>query len=279
MNVIKRSLVEIQTLKSDLQFPEFPSPTRAPGKSIQVPLAWSIGDQLISGFTLSKGAQALSIPLSDTKSNVDYFYEVNPKLSVPQVCFLINSPVFSTLFDTDYFFSCWGKGQKENLSALATSLITFPMELLCWIHEKDVGVQDLAPLKAISFEQIHHFIESFLKTRPSKTEGVQILELVVDLTLLGTSQEEILSAMDGGAHIALKNLKVLRYPNTMDRDQDLKGKLLLSWPSNIQTKFQRRGDRAGFDLQLFVSSSTELKKTVNHLEKVVEEWKSLSQNR
>ncbi len=278
MNVIKRSLVEIQALKSDLQFPEFPSPARTSGKSIQLPLAWAIDDQLISGFTLSKGAQALSIPLGDTKSNVDYFYEVNPKLSVPQVCFLINSPVFSTLFDSDYFFSCWGKGQKENVSTLAASLITFPMELLCWIHEKDVGVQDLAPLKAISFEQIRPFTEFFLKTRPSKTEGVQILELVVDLTLLGTPQEIILSAMAADAQVTLKNLKVLRYPNTIERDQDLKGKLLLSWPSNVQTKFQRRGDKAGFDLQLFVSSSAELKKTVTHLEKVVEEWKSLSQN-
>jgi len=275
MNVMKWSLVEYSSLKSDLQFPEF---SKESGPRRQLPLAWAIGDQLICGFGLKPEIQAFSISPGDLHSNVDYFFEFNPDLSLVQISFLLQSPLFSNFFDQEYFFSQWGKGQKESLIRIVPHILAFPLSFLFWLHDKDVRASDLAPLRAISPENIQFFTQVFLQCRPSKSEGVQILEHVVDLCLMSLSEQKITECFSSSASETLKQLKLLRYPHTAHRDQDLKENLKISWPANVQARYQRRGDKSGFDLQVFVSNSNELKKTVIHLEKAIEEWKSLSQN-
>lgn len=275
MNVMKWSLAEYSTLKSDLQFPEF---SKKSGPQRRQPVAWAIGDQLISGFEMPQETQAFSISSQDKQANVDFFFEFNPELSLVQLCFLLKSDEFSKLFDPSYFFSRWNKGQKENLIPVVPVILALPSGLLQWLHEKDVRPFDLAPFRAVTAETMNFIAESFLQTRSSKSEGVQILEYAVDLFLMKTSTEKILSCFSHSAAETLKQLKMLRHPQTAQRDQVAQEKLNIHWPSNVQARYQRRGDKTGFDLQMFVANSSDLKKTITHLEKVIEEWKSLSQN-
>ena len=44
----------------------------------------------------------------------------------------------------------------------------------------------------------------------------------------------------------------------------------LSWPYGSKIKFERRGDRAGIELKLFISSSSDLTKVISSLERVKE---------
>ncbi len=274
MNVMKWTLVPYSHLKSDLKFPEF---LESSSKSRSLPLAWAIGDQLISSFESETLTQALSVEVADGRSHVDYFFEIHPRFTLAQFGFLAQSPLFASIFDEDYFFSRWGKGQQESLKELLPVVSALSAALLAWLHEKDLQPADLNPLKTLPLGKINFIAKVFLQARPSKSEGVQILELVTDLCLMSLSEEQILAAFDDSANSTLIQLKILRYPQTHQRDLASKEKLKISWPKNIQARYQRRGDKAGFDVQMFVASSADLKKTVTHLEKVVEEWKSLSQ--
>jgi len=61
-------------------------------------------------------------------------------------------------------------------------------------------------------------------------------------------------------------LKKLRYPQTTLSDQELKTKLeALPWPYGAKVKFERRGDRAGVEVKLFISSSADLTKSISAL--------------
>ena len=271
MNVINWKSVEKDQLKTDLCYPEFHS--AGTGNSIDI--CWAIDQQIIKNFD-SPSTAAISISFMDKKSNVDSFFSIVSHLSLVQFCFLLRSSPFSQIFDEEYFA---GKAQLGNLSQIKslTSFVTsLNQEFLAWLHEKNVRAQDLASAILIKPGQLEKFLGDFLKLNPSKSEGVQILELLIDLILLEKPKEILSSSLQQkNASAALVQLKELRYPQTTRRDR-LQSHINLSWPQNVNAKFQRRGDRAGFDLQVFVGNSNELKKTINHLEKVIEEWKSQS---
>jgi len=269
MNVMNWVLVEIQSLKRDLQFPTFSG-------SAASPVAWALGDQLISGFQFSLTESALVQAPTNPRQHADYFFQVHPNLSLIQICHLVLKPQFLELFDVDYFFSRWGKGQRQNAMALCESLTSSPEALQAWFHEKDLRPQDLAPWRALPKGEFNFLTENFLKARPSKSEGVQIIEWTVDLLLMGTAKEALLEKFQGSAAEVLKNLKALRYPQTSTRDLKWQDQMQLSWPSNLQARFQRRGDRSGYDLQFFVTNPVELQKTLMSLEKVIKEWNTPS---
>jgi hypothetical protein len=106
---------------------------------------------------------------------------------------------------------------------------------------------------------------------PSFSEGVQTLELLTDLILMGHDEDLFEDSL--GFSSWQKNLKQLRYPETTARDDQLKHKLeKLPWPYGAKIKFERRGDRAGVELKLFVSSPTDLTKILASLERVQQEF-------
>ena len=129
-----------------------------------------------------------------------------------------------------------------------------------------------------SNREIFEFLKSppvvkfFSSENPSKSEGVQILEWIVDLLLIHPTDEEKISSLLNGKLNAVQNqLQAWRYPQATSQDQQRKN-LQLPWPSAIQNKFSRRGDRSGFDLRLFVAHPSELKKIIHGFERVLEEW-------
>lgn len=263
--------------KTDLYYPEFDEKNST---SEDQYLCWSLGPQVIKGFYQLKNpkSQLIATELKDKKTNVDLFFNIVHNLSLVQMGFLLNSDKFSVVFDENYFFSKLKFGSVESIKKLAPKLVTMPFNFLNWLHQKAIAAQDLAPLHALDVERLHSYFEPILMARPSKTEGIQILELLVDLILLEKSESLLQEALKGPtANLVLKNLKELRYPQTAARDQQ-QAQNQLNWPGQVTAKFQRRGDRSGYDLHFFASHPSELKKTLQQLEKVAEEWKSQSQN-
>ncbi|MBC7420165.1 MAG: hypothetical protein H7328_05505 [Bdellovibrio sp.] len=159
------------------------------------------------------------------------------------------------------------------------------MDFKTWAVDKKLKDSDLLFKKALktpSQEDLFLKAADHMATlKPSFTEGLQTLELLTDLILMGHDE-----ALFGGAGVPVtsdnfqplifeswkESLRRLRYPETSLRDDDLKIKLeKLPWPYGSKVKFERRGDRAGVELKLFVSSSTDLTKILASLERVQEE--------
>lgn len=148
------------------------------------------------------------------------------------------------------------------------------MDFKTWALDKKLKESDLlftkvfkTPAEEALFYKLSDLLASL---QPSFTEGLQGLELLTDLVLMGhdASLFENTTTFDSWK----ASLRRLRYPETSIRDDELKSKLeKLSWPVGSKVKFERRGDRAGVELKLFVSSATDLTKILVALERVQEE--------
>ncbi len=147
-------------------------------------------------------------------------------------------------------------------------------EFKTWITDKKVKDTDLLFQRALKTplqEDLYLKLADHLATlNPTFTEGVKTLELLTDLVLMGL--DETLFENSANFSSWQKSLKQLRYPQTSLRDEELKQKLeKLPWPYGSKIKFERRGDRAGIELKLFVSSATDLTKILASLERVQHE--------
>lgn len=145
-----------------------------------------------------------------------------------------------------------------------------------WSVEKKIKETDLIFKKSIKSDY-HHDLFTKLANQmallnPTFTEGLQILEILTDLILMG--HDEALFENSNNLEIWKTSLKKLRYPQSFVRDEELKSKLeKLPWPYGSKVKFERRGDRAGVELKVFLSSESDLTKVLASLERVKEEMK------
>ena len=68
------------------------------------------------------------------------------------------------------------------------------------------------------------------------------------------------------------HLKKIRYPMTSQNEEQLKDRLEnLPWPYGSKVKFERRGDRSGVELKVFIASSVDLTKVISSLERIKEQ--------
>lgn len=148
------------------------------------------------------------------------------------------------------------------------------MSFKTWSDDKKVKESDLIFTRALKNpvhqDLFHKVADQLASLSPSFSEGLQILEIVTDLVLMGYTEELFLNQTD--LSIYKSHLKTLRYPQTTKRDENLKSKLeSLPWPYGSKVKFERRGDRAGVELKLFISSEVDLTKILASLERVKQE--------
>lgn len=120
---------------------------------------------------------------------------------------------------------------------------------------------------------LQRVVEHFDLLRPSYSEGLKILELTTELILMN-AHNEIFKHSNSLAHWQI-HLTQLRNPVTAQRDQILEKKMLaLPWPFGSKIKFERRGDRAGVELKMFITSEADLIKAMAALERVKTDLKN-----
>ncbi len=143
-----------------------------------------------------------------------------------------------------------------------------------WLSEKNIKDSDLIFTQSLK-KEIHQELfkkaaDQITQLRPTYSEGLQLLEVLTDLVLMG--HDEVLFENSALLEVYKKHLLSLRYPVTQNRDEDLKKKYeQLPWPAGAKIKFERRGDRAGVELKLFISNPTDLTKAIAALERVQQE--------
>lgn len=146
--------------------------------------------------------------------------------------------------------------------------------IFAWVEAKKVKPSDLVflnPLKTdLHWSLLIKGLKLIIELRLSYADSLKYLELFSELILMGF--DETLFEMSHDQKSWLTHLKKLRYPATTARDENLKTKLeKLPWPYGAKTKFERRGDRAGIELKVFVTSEADLIKIISSLERVKEQ--------
>ncbi len=148
------------------------------------------------------------------------------------------------------------------------------MSFKTWAEDKKVKPTDLIFLRALKdpvhLDLFHKLADHVVHLHPTFAESLPIFEHLTDLILMGHGEELFLN-MDN-LETYKTYLKSLRYPHTSKRDEELKTKMeSLPWPYGSKVRFERRGDRAGVELKLFISSDVDLTKILASLERVQKE--------
>lgn len=160
----------------------------------------------------------------------------------------------------------------ENLSATLEVIRNLPVEFRTWAHERRASVRDLAPLRCEISKEFFFALEQIVRTRATRQQGAQILEIAVELYLGGTSLSEVMNLSDS-AEIWLAHLKKIRYPLSSNADREMQNKVKsMPWPSHVEAEWQRRGDQAGVQIKLFVQSENELNKYLENLKSMKSLW-------
>lgn len=144
------------------------------------------------------------------------------------------------------------------------------MDFNAWTSLKKVKKSDLVFMNTLPEPALELFMaiaDKMAGYNPSFTEGLAFLEKAADLIMMGHTQH---LWEESGTFLAWEqNLYKLRYPVTSERDTLAKTRLeKLPWPNGAKLKFERRGDRAGVELRLFISTPTDLTKVISSLERV-----------
>ncbi len=139
----------------------------------------------------------------------------------------------------DYFKS-HNRFWSEKVSTLFDQFDNCPQEFLCWCNDKKLENKDLLPLLALKTED--HWVEfqilapCWQEQNLSRSDGRMILDLVVDLILMGKKADELfpqnLKSWTG-------QLQSIRNPMTAQRDDNYE---LGQWPQFVKVKKQRQGD-------------------------------------
>lgn len=271
-------------LRSDLKIPFLPTPKAWTGLALN--------GQIICGFDLDPQSPVVEQVLATKQAVTQAYFEALPQLSFLQKLILISSDLFTDFFDVDLALEKISGGRSfAELHGLGSLIQQLPTDFLFWVHEKNLHFFDLAVLLSLSTDpnsaetkkwdqQVAKFgkiLSSWSEVQYSKSQGVQILELLVELFLIHEKNENQVTVLklqlQTSADQTLKNLKQLRYPETSLKDAESKS-VPLPWPGIVQAQGQRQGDRWGYRLNFFVSNPYELTKTVDQLQKAAEQWKN-----
>lgn len=144
------------------------------------------------------------------------------------------------------------------------------MDFKAWTILKKVKASDLIFIQTLSDGQAGIFnsiADKMAGLNPSFSEGISFLEKVADLIQMGHT-ENLLNESESFSSWE-QALYKLRYPVTSERDEIAKKHFeQLPWPAGAKLKFERRGDRAGVEVRIFISSPTDITKVISSLERV-----------
>ena len=148
------------------------------------------------------------------------------------------------------------------------------MDFKTWKEHKKVKDQDLVFAQILK-ENLHQELfssvsEQMASLKPSFSEGLSFLETACELILMGHTE----SLFENSSEFSnwQESLKRLRFPQTTLRDEEQKKKFeSLPWPVGAKVKFERRGDRSGVELKVFISNPSDVTKVLAALERVGQE--------
>lgn len=262
-------------LKQDLRIPYLVSPKGWPGLALS--------GQILNQFDSSEDFEFTEVdPMLklDPKVRTQLYLQANADLSFLQKLSLLQSPAFGHFFDPELVWASLPPRSPDELFTMSSLINALPEKFKSWLHEKDLQFYDLAPILSFKtdqneFKSFSFILEKWDQINFSKSLGAQVIELLVELCLLGHTFDSLMKLWNAPGDQVLRNLKILRFPQAALTDENKKSHSL-HWPSSTQVQAQRRGDRWGYNIHFFVSGHQELIKTIEQFKKAAEQWKNQS---
>ncbi|OQW53400.1 MAG: hypothetical protein A4S09_07310 [Proteobacteria bacterium SG_bin7] len=230
-------------------------------------LAW--GAHIITQVQDGKDVVSLN---PQTTNLPQLIFDLYPDLSLVE---LANLEENLRALDLDTFpkvLEKYNLNHSENLSLTLDILRGAPEDFRSWAHERRVSVRDLAPLRCEVSKEFVFVLEQIVRSRATRQQGAQILEIAVELHLNDTPLSEVMSLSDS-AEIWLAYLKKIRYPLSTSADREMQNKVKsMPWPNHVEAEWQRRGDQAGVQIRFFAQSETELNRHLENLRNMKSPW-------
>ncbi len=211
-----------------------------------------------------------SIPNEQKEKMAALLRSVHSDLSFAEMARLIAKAKKHSWLPIDLIAQKYGWLPNEAFYKTAQLLLQTPVGFQNWCAEKKIGPMDLSSLASAASLNLNRLLHDIILFKLSKSIGTKVLELGIELLLMGKSADDI-SVTDGKTQGDqwLEKLQALRYPQSAERDSLEKDQMTsLPWPGMSQAKWTRQGDKTGVELKLFVSQPSDLKKYLQSLEKV-----------
>lgn len=196
-----------------------------------------------------------------------------PSLTLVEWARLVNAveraglPLEKDVFSEKHNFR-WG----EDFSKVCDLILELDEKFLFWANEKQLSTRDLAPLRALaSISSFQPYLLKMCEMNPSRSEGVQALEWMVDLFLMGHDLKALVENPKSFSNL-LRSLRQKRFPLATQQEAgmaDLVQKL--PWPKKAQARVLRQGDLSGIEIKFFVQSPSDMKTQLDGLAHVMGE--------
>ncbi len=207
---------------------------------------------------------------NDSSKWIELLFSFFPCLDFPDIYEIISNSTLSPFINKEELFKKYHIPHNEKvLILMKESKLRWTSETLTWISEKKIRPQDLFFLLNLPLEKRASLLNSVSSSPLSKSQALQFLEWACDLIMLKMDVSEITQNLISDA--SLVRIKELRYPKSFL--QHPLQKLKLNWGSKVQSQFLRKQDRAGLQIQFFVSSPDELQNVIMLLQKNQNEWR------
>lgn len=254
--------------------------TRKPWPKAWPQLTWE-------SYVLTPGDPNHAVDLSLHHSRImDALTEIHPSLSLLELAKLHEKLVpFAGALDLSLpeLFTFYKMRYSESLKVSMNLLLQTPLSFQEWAEEKNLGAQDLAPLKIWKSlapvsnqnelpEALSEILAKISEWNASKSVGVKLLEVYTDLHFMGKAP--LLSSCEGLGNQAehwLQELLRLRNPETEERDCEKARQLRqLPWPAHTQAKWMRTGDSETIEVSIKSNGFSDLSRKLQMLKAVTD---------
>jgi hypothetical protein len=172
----------------------------------------------------------------ETDAVVSLFTSIYPRLSFLEVASLTEKAAAHSWVPLRLLQEKWGFHWNDGVAAVARRALALPRGFRHWLIEKRVGPQDLQILLESDGLRLEPLLYSILSARMGRNQGLQALKTGIRQLRAGTEE--------GAAS---------------------------PWQAQSQLRWVRRGDRAGLELKIFVSNPSDLKKSVQKIQDLLDE--------
>ena len=234
-------------------------------------MAWR--GQLLCGFERSTGE---AVDLGDA-ALIPAFVACHPKLGLAEFSRWLNA--LAQQFPNEHLewrealAAAFGLRWNVRLSQALQLVLKTPRTFQNWIDDKDLGARDLSPLLALpTLEDFSDFLTAMVQLPFSKSEGVRVLELGVELFLMDRPLNDLLPSSED-TRSYLKQLEKWRRPKTSGADEVWQKSVAeWPWPAQVQGQWQRSGDQSGLEIKIRTHSPQDLHKKLERLQEIQASW-------
>jgi hypothetical protein len=250
----------------DLNF----SPRRTWPKALPA-IAWR--GALVCAFDRTGGLAVDHIE-SDDESLVNLLTACHPELGLSELARLDRrlNPKLAT-GTRESLFAHYGLRWCDRLEQTLAILMETPVTYQDFADNKSFSVRDHAPLLSLpNPPSFAPFLEALAGLNPSKSESARMLELGVELFLLGRPLGDLLPGNPQDVSY-LRRLEQWRQPRALTRDEEWKVSVASwPWPAQVRGQWQRFGDQAGLEIKIRTTSPEDLDRKLRNLLTIGENW-------